>query len=121
MSYLEVRRRAFAKRGMPNNIIRMHTNSIVIAPNIAERFQASRYETDGGRGGVKFGIAIDLENNLIKLIPGSINAFSFIEASNSNEGSPLYCQKPSEMKRIPVVTGDYLMIDDQNLEFQLAT
>lgn len=121
MSYLEINRGKFGGQKMPNDVVRLHKNLLVISPNIAERYQSYRYTTEAGRGGMKFGLAVDLEAKRIKLIPNAINGFSFNEATRTDQGSAMYCARPVALKRIPMPIGDYQLIDERTLEFQLAT
>lgn len=116
MSYIDISR---SKRGetMPANVLRLRQKSMAISPNLGEKFQAGRTTTNAGYEKVSIGLAADKDAGRIKLIPNSISGFSFRTFPN---GDVLTTSIPVQLRRLGLPVGDYRLVDEHNLEFELA-
>ena len=119
MSYIEITKSQHGTT-MPNNAIRMRTKSLSISGNIANKFQRGRNSKTYGDvtyESFKLGLAVDADKKRIKLVPDSANGFAFRAWNNSDTA---VASIPVGLRRSGLPTGDYRLIDESTLEFELA-
>lgn len=122
MSFVEIIKRQFGGVRIPNDILRVNHRTIALSSNIGERFQGQRTTLTTGREKVSLGIAYDTETKQIRLVPNSVNGFSFTTGSSGI--STLSVAMPKILKNLvqegQIPIGDYVLTDDKNLIFTLA-
>lgn len=119
MAFIEVIRGKWGGQFMPNGVVRLNKDSIVISPDIAEQFQLGRTTTEHGNETVKIGLAVDKDAKQIKLIPNPVNGFSWVNTLNTNTNA-LRSGVPGQLRKMALERGDYQVVDKKNLIFQLA-